>query len=177
MSDVKPTTDFSLPDRLYGEHYPDSFIDMPQPILTSRYQPVDDNDKHVREERQQPNEPILTGQSVGSSSASSTAASTPSGTTAASPGGSTTTDSQCRNSADSDQDGFSDNLEYTHITGTTPKGEDAVSGWPCVVVGDICEARVSAAEHVLRTTASQWNTEQHIDAGRDYDGFIKANGI
>ena len=176
MSDIKPTTNSSLPDRLYGEHYPDSFIDMPQPILTSRYQPVDDNDKYLREERQQPNEPILTGQSVGSSSASSTAASTPSGTTAASPGGSTTTDSQCGDTADSDQDGFSDNLEYTHISGTSER-EDAVSGWSCVVIGDICEAGVSATKHVLRTTASQWNTEQHTDAGRDYDGFIKANGI
>jgi hypothetical protein len=200
MSNIKPTTNSSLPDRLYGEHYPDSFIDMPKSILTSRYQLVDNNDKYVREERQQSDQPIITNQSV-SAPASSTPFSTsassistpsssgnnPDGTKAErtrteegrprSEAKGTGTEEGRTRSQDGSQDGFSDNLEYTGIPIPAAKGKDSVSGWPCVVVGAVCETWTTAAEHVLRTTASKWDTKQHIDARRDYDGFIKANGI
>jgi hypothetical protein len=63
-----------------------------------------------------------------------------------------------------------DNIDYTGIPIPAPKGKDAVSGWPCVVVGAVCETWTSATEHILRTTASEWDTKQHTDAGLNNDG-------
>jgi hypothetical protein len=180
MSDIKPTTNSSLPDRLYGEHYPDSFIDMPQPLFTSRHKLMDDNGKYVREERQQSDQPIITSQSVGTCSGSYTPSATASSTATTSPSGSTT-NRQYRDPADPDQDGFADNIEYTNIEGpplpANTIGKDEVSSWPCVVVGAVPQTWVSTAERILRTTASKWDTKQHTDARHNYDGFIKANGI
>jgi hypothetical protein len=69
---------------------------------------------------------------------------------------------------DTNHDGFSDNLDYTGIP--TPKGQSTVSGWPCVVVGAVCETWVSTAKRILRTTAGEWDTKQHTDAGLNNDG-------
>ena len=67
-----------------------------------------------------------------------------------------------------DRDGFADNIDYTGIP--IPKGQSTVSGWPCVVVGAIPETWVSTAERILRTTAGEWDTKQHTDAGLNNDG-------
>jgi hypothetical protein len=74
-------------------------------------------------------------------------------------------------------DGFSDNLDYTGIPYPSTKGKDAVSGWPCVVVGAVCETWTTATERILRTTASGWNTEQHTDAGLNNDGPATTKGL
>jgi hypothetical protein len=169
MSNIKSTTNSILPDRLYGEHYPDSFIDMPKSVLTSRYKPVDDNDKHV--------------QKVGSKSDQSCFACEPS---------KSSFDHICPNNpiltcncADPkfcaelgndpdrqyrDQDGFADNINYTGIPIPTPKGKNAISGWPCVVVGAFCETWTTATERVPRSEHSEWDIKQHTDAGLDNDG-------
>jgi hypothetical protein len=67
-------------------------------------------------------------------------------------------------------DGFSDNIDYTGIPVPTPKRKDAISGWPCVVVGAVCETWTTASERILRTTVSEWDTEQHTNAGLNNDG-------
>jgi hypothetical protein len=210
MSNIKSTTNSSLPDRLYGEHYPDSFIDMPKSILTSRYQLVDDNDKYVREERQQSDQPIFSSESSKPDESKfdhicpnnpiltcnctdpkycAELGSDPDGTSPTSTSEAERTRAekgQPRREAERtgteeertrSQDGFSDNLEYTGIPIPTAKRKNAVSSWPCVVVGAVCETWTTAAEHVLRTTDGGRDTKQHIDSGRDYDGFIKANGF
>jgi hypothetical protein len=149
---------------------------MPKSVLTSRYQLVDDNDKYLREERQQPNEPIITSQPVGTGSSSSTASTCSTNSTSTSPSGSRACPESgricnyaiCPNECLGDKDGFSDNLEYTGIS--TPKGKNAVSGWPCVVVGAISQTWVSTAERILRTTVGEWDTKQHTDAGLNNDG-------
>jgi hypothetical protein len=69
-----------------------------------------------------------------------------------------------------DKDGFADNIDYAGIPIPTPKRESAKRGWPCVVVGAVCETWVSTAERILRTTVGEWDTKQHIDAGRNNDG-------
>jgi hypothetical protein len=69
-----------------------------------------------------------------------------------------------------DRDGFADNIDYTGIP--TPKGKGAVSGWPCVVVGAVCETWTSASECVSRSEHSAGHTKQHIDAGLNNDGPI-----
>jgi hypothetical protein len=48
-----------LSDRLYGEHYPDSFIDLPGPVRTTRYGRMDNNDRYVRQEHKQSNKPNI----------------------------------------------------------------------------------------------------------------------
>jgi hypothetical protein len=73
------------------------------------------------------------------------------------------------NSADTKHDGFADNIDYTGIP--TPKGQSKVSGWPCVVVGVICEAWTTAAERVSRGEHSAGRTEQHTDARLNNDGL------
>jgi len=181
MPNIKSTTNSSLPDRLYGEHYPDSFIDMPQPILTSHHKLMDDNGKYVREERQQsdqscvacvapessfehicPNNPILTCNCADPKFCAELG---------------NDPDRQYRDSADTNQDGFADNIDYTGIPIPAPKGKDAVGGWPCVVVGAVCETWTSATERILRTTASEWDTKQHTDAGLNNDGPVTTNRL
>jgi hypothetical protein len=82
--------------------------------------------------------------------------------------GRTCNERDCPDECLGDKDGFSDNLDYTGIP--YPKGKTTISGWPCVVVGAICEAWTTARECVSRREHSAGHTEQHIDAGLDNDG-------
>ena len=132
---------------------------MPKSILTSRYKLVDDNDKYVREECQQSNEPIFTSQSVGTDSTSPTPSTPSPSTSTPSPSGSRLCPESgricnyaiCANECLGDKDGFADNIGYTGIPIPTPKRENS-SGWscPCVVVGAVCETWTTAAERVPR---------------------------
>jgi hypothetical protein len=194
MSNIKSTTDAQLPDRLYGEHYPDSFLDVSKSIRKPSVATLGDYIQQLQEINSQPdqpciacepsrpdeskfdhicpNNPILTCNCTDPKFCAELG-SDPDGTSAEG----TTTEKGRARSEDGSQDGFADNIDYTGIPTPSPQRKDAVSGWPCVVVGAVCETGTSAAEHILRTTASEWNTEQRIDARRDYDGFIKANGF
>jgi hypothetical protein len=198
MPNIKSTTNSSLPDRLYGEHYPDSFIDMPKSILTSRYQLVDDNDKHLREERQQsdqpcfacepsksdeskfdhicPNNPILTCNCTDPKYCAELG-SDPDGASAEAERTGTEEGRARSKDGSPNQDGFADNIDYTGIPIPSPQRKDAVGGWPCVVVGAVCETWTSATERILRTTASEWDTKQHTDAGLNNDGPVTTTGL
>jgi hypothetical protein len=177
MPNIKSTTNSTMPNRLYGEHYPDSFLDVLRPVRESNVATLGDYIRHLQEVDKQsdkpcfacepaeskfdhicPNNPILTCNCTDPKFCAELG---------------NDPDRQYRDIADTDHDGFSDNLDYTGIpTPTNPstKGKDAVSGWPCVVVGAICEAGATASERILRTTASEWDTEQHTDAGLNNDG-------
>jgi hypothetical protein len=63
-------------------------------------------------------------------------------------------DRDCPNECLGDKDGFADNIDYTGIPVPTTKREGAKRGWPCVVVGAICEAWSSATECVSRSSDS-----------------------
>jgi hypothetical protein len=171
MPDIKPTTDAQLPDRLYGEHYPDSFLDVSRPVRESNVATLGDYIRHLQEVNKQsdkpciaceplesnfshicPNNPILTCNCTDPKFCSELG---------------NDPDRQYRD-PDTNHDGFSDNLDYTGIP--TPKGQSTVSGWPCVVVGAIPQTWVSTAERILRTTAGEWDTKQHTDAGLNNDG-------
>jgi hypothetical protein len=73
------------------------------------------------------------------------------------------------------KDGFADNIDYTGIP--TPKGQDSISGWPCVVVGAVRETWDSTAECVSRREHSAGHTQQHTDTGLDNDGPATTNGL
>jgi hypothetical protein len=180
MPSKQPTTNAQLPDRLYGEHYPDSFLDMPRPVRESSVATLGDYIRHLQEVSNQsdkscvssesneskfqhicPNNPILTC-NCSDPNACAELGSDPDNRN----------EDRCP-----DHDGFSDNLDYTGIPYPNTQGKDAVSGWPCVVIGAIPETGFSAAEHVLRTTASEWNTKQHTDAGLNNDGPVATKGL
>lgn len=49
MQNDNRNSNSSMSDRLYGEHYPDSFLDMPRPIWKSSMANMADNAEHLRE--------------------------------------------------------------------------------------------------------------------------------
>jgi hypothetical protein len=63
MSNINRITNSLLPDRLYGEHYPDSFLDMPGPIRSIDMGRVDNNGKYMCKEHIQPNQSNISTQS------------------------------------------------------------------------------------------------------------------
>jgi hypothetical protein len=184
MPNKQSTTNAQLPDRLYGEHYPDSFLDVSRPVRESSVATLGDYIRHLQEIGKQPNQPCVACEPSKSSESTydhicpnnpiltcncvdpkycAELGSDP--------------DRQYRDAPDANKDGFADNIDYTGIPIPAPKGKDAVSGWPCVVVGAICEARTTTTERVLRTTASEWDTKQHTDAGLNNDGPAATNGL
>jgi hypothetical protein len=154
MSDIKSTTDAQLPDRLYGEHYPDSFLDVSKSVRKPSVATLGDYIQQLQEVGKQsdqpdlacepgkpdqskfdhicPNNPILTCNCTDPKYCSELGS-----------------DPDCQyRDPDTNQDGFADNIDYTGIP--TPKGKDAISGWPCVVVGVVCETWTTAAECIPR---------------------------
>jgi hypothetical protein len=162
-----------MPDRLYGEHYPDSFLYVSGSIRDTNVATLGDYIRHLQEVNQQPDQPCVACEPIESSfehicpnnpiltcnctdpKFCAELGSDPDG-----------------NSADNNKhDGFSDNLDYTGIPIPTPKGQSKVSGWPCVVVGAICETWTTAAECVPRGEHSAGHTEQRTDARLNNDGL------
>jgi hypothetical protein len=184
MSNKQPTTNTTMPDRLYGEHYPDSFLDVSRPVRESNVATLGDYIRHLQEVNKQsdkpcvaceplesgfdhicPNNPILTCNCTDPKFCAELG---------------NDPDRQYRDIPDADKDGnedrcpnhdgFSDNLDYTGIPIPTTKRQSKVSGWPCVVVGAVCETWTTTSERILRTTAGEWDTKQHTDAGLNNDG-------
>jgi hypothetical protein len=79
-------------------------------------------------------------------------------------------DRQYRDSDNGNKDGFADNIDYTGIPIPTTKRESKERGWPCVIVGAICETRTSATERVPGSEHSAGYTKQHTNAGLNNDG-------
>jgi hypothetical protein len=186
MPSKQSTANSSMPDRLYGEHYPDSFLDVSESVRKPTVATLGDYIRHLQEVDKQsdkpcvaceplesgfdhicPNNPILTCNCTDPKYCAELG---------------NDPDRQYRDISDADadadgnedrcpdHDGFSDNIDYTGIPYPSTKGESAVSGWPCVVVGAVCETWTTATERILRTTASGWDTKQHTDAGLNNDG-------
>jgi hypothetical protein len=172
MPNKQSTTDAQLPDRLYGEHYPDSFLDVSKSVRESNVATLGDYIRHLQEVDKQsnqscvacvapesnfshicPNNPILTCNCTDPKYCAELGSDP---------------DRQYRDAPDND--GFADNIDYTGIP-IPAQRKDAVRGWPCVVVGAIPETWTTTAEHVLRTTASEWDTECSTNAGLNNDGL------
>jgi hypothetical protein len=82
----------------------------------------------------------------------------------------------CPNECLGDKDGFADNIDYTGIPIPTPKGKDAVSGWPCVVVGAIPETWDNSAERVSGSEHSAGHTERDTNARPEFnEPYISTN--
>jgi hypothetical protein len=165
-----------MPDRLYGEHYPDSFLDVSRPVRESNVATLGDYIRHLQEVDKQsdkpcfarepaesgfehicPNNPILTCNCTDPKFCAELG---------------NDPDRQYRDIAGTDHDGFSDNLDYTGIPYPSTKGKDAVSGWPCIVVGAIPETWDSAGKCVSGLEHSEGHTERNTDAGLNNDGPV-----
>ncbi len=179
MPNKQPTTNTTMPDRLYGEHYPDSFLDVSRPVRESSVATLGDYIRHLQKVNKQPdqscvacvapesnfdhicpNNPILTCNCTDPKYCAELG---------------NDPDRQYRDPAD--KDGFSDNLEYTGIPIPPAKRESKVSGWPCVVVGAVCETWTTTAECVPGSEHSGRDTKQRIDAGLNNDGPVATNGL
>jgi hypothetical protein len=189
MSDKQPTTNSTMPDRLYGEHYPDAFLDMPRSVRESNVATLGDYIRHLQEVNQQPDQSNVANQPVESSfqhicpnnpiltcnctdprfcAELGNDPDNQHGNKRCPESGRICNERDCPDECLGDKDGFADNIDYTGIP--TPKGKGAVSGWPCVVVGAVCETWVSSSECVSRSEHSAGHTKQHIDAGLNNDG-------
>jgi hypothetical protein len=169
MSDIKPTTNSTMPDRLYGEHYPDSFLYVSGSIRDSDVATLGDYIRHLQEVDKQSNQPNVANQPI-ESSFEHICPNNPILTC------NCTDPKYCAelgndpdgNSANTKHDGFSDNLDYTGIP--APQRKNTLVGWPCVVVGAFSETWNTAAECVSGSEHSAGHTEQRTDAGLDNDG-------
>jgi hypothetical protein len=180
MPDIKPNTNSQLPDRLYGEHYPDSFLDVSRPVRESNVATLGDYIRHLQEVDKQSDKPCFACEPVESSQSTydHICPNNPILTCnctdpkyCAELGNDP--DRQYRDIADTDHDSFSDNLDYTGIpipTNPSTKGKNAVSGWPCIVVGAIPETWNPTSECVSGLEHSEGYTERNTDAGLNNDG-------
>jgi hypothetical protein len=193
MPNKQSTTNTQLPDRLYGEHYPDSFLDVSRPVRESNVATLGDYIRHLQEVNKQPdqscvaceplessfehicpNNPILTCNCVDPKYCAELGSNPDNivdGNKRCPDSGLICNDRVCPNECLGDKDGFADNIDYTGIPiPTSFQRKNAVSGWPCVVVGAVCETWATASKRILGTTASEWDTKQHTNAGLDNDG-------
>jgi hypothetical protein len=196
MPNKQPTTNSSMPDRLYGEHYPDSFLDVSRSVREPSVATLGDYIRHLQEVGKQsdkpcvaceplessqstydhicPNNPILTCNCTDPKFCAELGndpdGNGVDGNKRCPDSGRICNERSCPNECLGDHDGFSDNLEYTGIPIPTTKGKDAVRGWPCVVVGAIPEAWDSTAECVSGREHRAGNTECNTDAGLNNDG-------
>jgi hypothetical protein len=150
-----------MPDRLYGEHYPDSFLDVSRPVREPNVATLGDYIRHLQEVDKQsdqssvanqpvesnfshicPNNPILTCNCTDPKFCAELGS-----------------DPDRQHRDPDDRDGFADNVDYTGIPIPTPKRKSTKRGWPCVVVGAVPETWVSTTERILRTTAGEWDTK------------------
>jgi hypothetical protein len=188
-----------MPDRLYGEHYPDAFLDVSRSVREPGVATLGDYIRHLQEVGKQsdkpcvaceplksgfehicPNNPILTCNCTDPKFCAELGSNPDNlvdGNKRCPDSGLICNDRVCPNECLGDHDGFSDNLDYTGIPIPAPKGKDAVSGWPCVVVGAIPETWDSASECVPGLEHSEGYTKRNIDAGPDNDGPAAATKL
>ncbi len=63
MPNINRITNSLLPDRLYGEHYPDSFLDMPGPLRSTNMGSLDNFAEQLRKVSDKSDKPDISGES------------------------------------------------------------------------------------------------------------------
>ena len=136
----------TVSDGLYRLDHPDSDLFMPGSVWAADIRTLGDYIRHLQEVPEQPNESDKSGESDKSQQPNEPDC-----------GGAHHDNPNyqhvCPNnplrtcncgSGCADNDGFADNINYTHIsTGTPQRDESEIRGWPCVVIG--AEGRRSSA--------------------------------
>jgi hypothetical protein len=173
MPSKQPTTNSSMPDRLYGEHYPDSFLDVSESVRKPTVATLGDYIRHLQEVDKQPNKSVVTDKPSQSSQSTydhicpnnpiltcncvdpkycAELGNDPDnvdGNKRCPDSGRICNERDCPDDKClGDKDGFADNIDYTGIPIPAPQRKDTLVGWPCVVVGAFCETWTTAAECV-----------------------------
>ncbi len=149
-----------LSDRLYGEHYPDSFIDLPQPVWHSSLRTLGDYIGRLQEVNEQPHQSYVacvpaqpsyadTNANCGSADTNNTAF------IKCPDSGKLCSRIDCPNGCKGDP---------------APQRQSALSSGSSLVSGVVCEARTTASKCVSRSEHSAGNTERYTDAGHHNDG-------
>ena len=161
----------TMPDRLYGEHYPDSFLDMPRSVREPNVATLGDYIRHLQEVDKQSDKPCVACEPV-ESSFDHICPNNPILTC-------NCTDPKFCAELGNDPDNLVDGNKRCPDSGricnerdcpdeclgdkdnlnTSTKGKDSVCSRSCVVIGVVCKTWTPTTKRVLRTTASQWHTK------------------
>jgi hypothetical protein len=175
----------TMPDRLYGEHYPDSFLDVSRPVRESSVSTLGDYIRHLQEVDKQSDKPSESNKppisckfcyDIGydASGQQCTCAKQPSNID----GNKRCPDSgRICNERDCPNECLGDNIEYVGNPIPTPQGQNKEFGWPCVVVGAVPETWNTTAECVPGREHSEGDTERNTNAGLNNDGPATTNGL
>ena len=174
MQNNDRNADAILSDRLYGEHYPDSFLDLPQSIRTASFWVMGNNARYVQEINQQSHQSYVACVPAQPSYADTNADC-----------GSADTNNAFRNNTEPafircpDSGKLCTRIDCPNgCKGDPPaQGQSALSSGSSIVSGAVCEARTTASECVSRSEHSAGNTEQHTDAGHDNDGLASTTRL
>jgi hypothetical protein len=128
MSDIKSTTNSTMPDRLYGEHYPDSFLDVSGSVRKPDVATLGDYIRQLQEIDKQPYKPSKPSKPAVSCKycydigydASGEQCTCVDGNKQCPDSGRVCNERDCPDECLGDHDGFADNIDYTGIP--APKG-------------------------------------------------------
>ena len=172
MQNNDRNADAILSDRLYGEHYSDSFLDLPQPIWHSNLRTLGDYIGRLQEVNEQshqsyvacvPAQPSYANNTADCSSANTNSNVGESSAFIKCPNsGKLCTRIDCPNGCKGDP---------------TAQGQGTLSSGSGTVSGVICEAGATASQCVSRSEHSAGDTEQHTDAGHHNDGPAEATRL
>ena len=174
MQNNDRNADAILSDRLYGEHYPDSFLDLPQSIRTASLRTLGDYIGRLQEVNQQPHQSYVACVPAQPSYADTNANC-----------GSADTNNASRNNAEHifikcpDSGKLCSRIDCPNGCNgdTTAQRQSALSSGSSTVSGVVYEARTTASQCVSRSEHSAGNTEQHTDAGHNNDGPAEATRL
>ena len=171
MQNNDRNADAILSDRFYGEHYPDSFLDLPQPIWNSSLRTLGDYIGRLQKVNEQPHQSYVACVPAQPSYADNTANC-----------GSTDTNNASRNNAFikcPDSGKLCTRIDCPNECNgdTTAQGQSALSSGSSAVSGTICEAGTTASQCISRSEHSAGHTEQHTDAGHHNDGPTSTAGL
>ena len=167
MQNNDRNSDATLSDRLYGEHYPDSFLDLPQPIWNSSLRTLGNNARYVQEINQQSHQSYVACVPAQPSYADTNADC-----------GSADTNNASRNNTEHafircpDSGKLCSRIDCPNgCKGDPPaQGQSALSSGSSIVNRAVCETRTTASQCISRSKHSAGDTEQHTDAGHHNDG-------
>jgi hypothetical protein len=164
MQNNDRNADAILSDRLYGEHYPDSFLDLPQSIRTASLRTLGDYIGRLQKVNEQSHQSYVACVPAQPSYANNTADC-----------GSADTNNASRNNAFikcPDSGKLCSRIDCPNgCKGDPPaQGQSALSSGSSAVSGAVCEAGTTASQCVSRSEHSAGDTEQHTDAGHHNDG-------
>ena len=171
MQNNDRNADAILSDRLYGEHYPDSFLDLPQPIWHSSLRTLGDYIGRLQEVNEQSHQSYVAcvpAQPSYADTADCGSADTNSNVGESSvfikcpDSGKLCSRIDCPNGCKGD---------------TASQGQSTLSSGSSPVSGAVCETGATAGECVSRSEHSAGDTKQHTDAGHHNDGSAEATRL